>query len=228
MRRSPRVLLAWTAAAIVMLVTLQVVAGDLGALHRRAQAFGPDVSVVLAAHDLALGATVGAADVRVVRRPANTVTADAVSDPASVVGRIVAVALLRDDVVGARHLVSDVSAAVPAGRRAVHVVPKDGFQPPVGAVVDVLAAYDPSLATGTGTPGRATVVAHGARVLALAAPAANGEQGSASGADDTAGAGVTVLVTEDEARSVAYAASIGEVSLALAPATSACCGTPPP
>jgi Flp pilus assembly protein CpaB len=196
MRRSPRVLLAWAAAAIVALVTMHVVAGDLGALHRRAHALGPDVPVVLAARDLSLGATVGPEDVRVVRRPASTVGADAARDPAAVVGRIVAVSLLRDDVVGARHLVSGASDAVPDGRRAVHVVVKDGFQPPVGVVVDVLAAYDPAIAAGAGTAGRATIVARGARVLALAGASPSDDTASAGGGDTT-GAGVTVLVTEE-------------------------------
>ncbi len=226
MRRSPRVLLAWAAAAIVVLATVRVVAGDLGALHRRAHAFGPDVPVVLAARDLALGATVRPGDLRVVHRPANTVGADALRDPAAAAGRIVAVALLRDDVVGARHLVADASDAVPDGRRAVHVVVKDGFQPPVGAVVDVLAAYDPAIAAGAGTPGRATVVARGARVLALASPPADLPAATGENADP-AGPGVTVLVSEDEARAVAYAAAIGEVTLSLAPAQTACCGASP-
>jgi len=228
MRRSPRVLLAWAAAAIVVLVTIRVVAGDLAALHRRAHALGRDVPVVLATRDLSLGATVRSDDIRVVRRPATTVAADAAHEPAAVVGRIVAVALLRDDVVGARHLVSGASDVVPDGRRAVHVTVKDGFQPPLGAVVDVLAAYDPAIAAGAGTTSRATVVARGARVLALAAPTP-GTDGSAIGsgnADGTAGSGVTVLVTEDEARAVAYAAAIGVVMLALAPVQSACCRVP--
>jgi Flp pilus assembly protein CpaB len=221
------VLLAWAAAAIVVIVTMRVVAGDLGALHRRAHALGPDVPVVLAAHDLALGATIRAGDVRVVRRPANTVADDAVSDPAATVGRIVAVALLRDEVVSARHLVSGVSDAVPDGRRAVHVVVKDGFRPPLGAVVDVLAAFDPAITAGAGAAGRATVVARGARVLAIAGPSGSDDAPALGGGSDQAGAGVTVLVTEDEARAVAYAASIGEITLALAPVQSACCGGTP-
>jgi Flp pilus assembly protein CpaB len=227
MRRSPRVLLAWVAAAIVMLVTMRVVAGDLGALHRRAHALGPDIPVVLAARDLPLGATVGVADVRVVRRPARTVAAGAMRDLKGVVGRIVAVALLRDDVVGARRLVARASDAVPDGDRAVHVVVKDGFEPPVGAVVDVLASYDPTLATGAGSRGEATVVARGARVLGLAGKEADPDGADAAGSGDTTGAGMTVLVTEGEARAVAYAASIGAITLALAPVRSACCGGPP-
>jgi pilus assembly protein CpaB len=241
MRRSPRVLLAWAAALIVMLGTVRVVAGDLQSLHRRAHDLGRDV--VLAARDLPLGSTLAMADVRTVRRPSTTVASDALHDPTAVVGRVVGVAMLRDDVVGARHLVPDVDAAggtaagingvIPVGQRAVHVVVKDGFEPPIGSVVDVLATYDPSIASVAGSPGQATVVAHGARVLALAGAAPGGgtndntDSGGLAGSDstDTTGSGVTLLVTENEARSVAYAASIGDVSLALAPAQTACCST---
>ncbi len=222
-------LLAWAAAVIVMLVTARVVAGDLGALHRRAHDLGPEITVVLAARDLPLGATVVAADLRAVRQPERTVAADAVHDPVAAVGRIVAVALLRDDVVSARHLVAGINGIVPAGRRAVHVDVKDGFQPPVDAVVDVLATFDPSLAAGAGTAGRASVVASGAQVVALAGVTASGtsDAGGSTGTGSS-GAGVTLLVTEAEASAVAYAAAIGEVSLALAPVQSTCCSAPAP
>ncbi|MDQ1455299.1 MAG: pilus assembly protein CpaB [Actinomycetota bacterium] len=220
MRRSPRVLLAWAAAVLVMLATARVVASDLGSLHRRAHNLGADVPVLLAARDLPLGTTLGAGDVHTVRRPSTTVSSDALRDPAAAVGRVVSVALLRDDVVGARHLVPGINGIVPAGRRAVHVLVKDGFQPPIGSVVDVLATYDPSLANIAGSPGQATIVARGARVLTLAGAAPASDPGASA---DGNGTGVELLVTEDEARSVAYAASIGEVTLALAPFQTACC-----
>ncbi len=235
MRRSPRVILAWAAALVVVLVTVRVVAGDLGALQRRARSLGADVPVVLAARDLPLGTTLVATDLYTVRRPATTISADALRDPAGALGRVVAVALLRDDVVGARHLAGGtragpkgtgaigIGAIVPKGRRAVHVLVKDGFQPPVGAVVDVLATYDPSLATVSGPAGLAAVVASGAEVLSLAAGAPAAASDAAGTTDTPAGPGVTLLVTEAEARAVAYAATIGVVSLALAPVQAACC-----
>jgi Flp pilus assembly protein CpaB len=219
MRRSPRVLLAWAAALIVVLVTVRVVTGDLGSLHRRAHDLGADVTVVLAARDLPMGTTVATADIRTVRRPSTTISSDALRDPGLAVGHVVAVALLRDDVVGARHLVTGVNGIVPPGQRAVHVVVKDGFQPPIGSVVDVLATYDPSLASVAAAPGRAAVVARGARLVALTGT----PRAIDTAATDTTGAGVTLLVTEAEARTVAYAASIGEVALALAPVETACC-----
>jgi len=203
-----------------MLATARVVAADLGSLHRRAHDLGADVPVLLAARDLPLGITLGASDVHTVRRPSTTVSSDALRDPAAAVGRVVSVALLRDDVVGARHLVPGINGIVPLGRRAVRVLVKDGFQPPIGSVVDVLATYDPSLANIAGSPGQATIVARSARVLTLAGAARASDPGASP---DGNGTGVELLVAEDEARSVAYAASIGEVSLALAPLQDACC-----
>ena len=218
MRRSPRVLLAWAAAVVVMLLTVQVVASDLGTLHRRAHDLGADIAVVLAARDLPLGVTLTTADLRVVRRPSTTVSPDAVRDPARAVGRVVAVALLRDDVVGARHLVTRTGGIVPDGERAVHVVVKDGFQPPAGfggrRARDLRpCGRDRGRVTGTGD-GRRPRRPRPDRV---------------GGCDRHAPVpGVTLVVTEAEARAVAYAASVGEVSLALGPAQSACCSAPGP
>jgi hypothetical protein len=42
---------------------------DLGTLHRRARELGPNISVVIAVRNLAMGVTVEARDVRVVSRP---------------------------------------------------------------------------------------------------------------------------------------------------------------
>ncbi len=60
---------------------------------------------------------------------------------------------------------------VPVGYRAVRVADPDGVRPLAGAVVDVLATYDPSIVVvdgADGTPALAAAgVVHGARVLAL-------------------------------------------------------------
>jgi Flp pilus assembly protein CpaB len=87
----------------------------------------------------------------------------------------------------------------------VHVALEDGFRPPVGAVVDVLAAFD---AASSPDRAAATVVASGARVI-----------GVDDAADSSTGGGssVTLLVTQDEVADVAYAGSTGTITLALAP-----------
>jgi pilus assembly protein CpaB len=217
MHRSPRVLLAWTIVVVVAIVTARVVASDLATLHRRARTLGPDVHVLLAARDLPLGATIGANDLRVVVRPAATAPPDAMRDSHDVAGRVVSSDLARDDIVRAVHLAprerTGLDGIVPAGRRAVHIPVKDGFRPAVGAVVDVLAAFDPAV-SAPGSRNTATTVARGARVLAVDDATQSGAEGES---------GVTLLVTESEAGAVAYAAGMGSVTIALAPPETACC-----
>jgi Flp pilus assembly protein CpaB len=216
MHRSPRVLLAWTIVVVVAIVTARVVANDLGTLHRRARTLGPDVRVLLAARALPLGATLTASDLHVVVRPEATVPPDAMRDSHDTVGRVVAIDLARDDVVRAAHLAprerTGLDGILPMGRRAVHIPVRDGFRPAVGAVVDVLAAFDPALSVASRNT--ATTVARGARVLAVG----DADQSATEGAS-----GVTLLVTEGEAGAVVYAAGNGSVSIALAPPETACC-----
>jgi Flp pilus assembly protein CpaB len=223
MHRSPRVVLAWAVALVLSLLTTRVVSGDLEALHRRAHNLGPDVTVVLAARDLALGATLDASDVRVVTRPASTVPRDALHEADAVSGHVLLLAVLRDDVLRAAEVApgsrAGLDGAVPVGRRAVHLVLKDGFRPPVGAVVDVYAAADPSVAASSSADSSsdaavAVTVARGALVLAV------DDAGTSSAGS---GSAVTVLVTETEAPAVAFAASNSQLSLALAPPEAACC-----
>jgi pilus assembly protein CpaB len=220
MRRSPRVVVAWIAAVVVAMVTARVVFGDIAALHRRAHRLGRDVAVVVAARDLPLGTTIANGDLRTVTRPSATVPRDVVHDPRAIAGRVVAVPLLRDDAVRAAHLApggaAGIAGAVPPGRRAVHVVAKDGVRPPAGAVVDVLATFDPASGVSGSGEEQARVVARGAVVVA-----------TDDGAGEAGGGGVTLLVTESEARAVAYASALGQVTLAIAPPQTACCTSPP-
>jgi Flp pilus assembly protein CpaB len=202
------------------LTTARVVGGDLATLHRRAASLGPRHSVVVAVHDLELGQTVRARDVRAETRYASEIPRVAVTDPSDAIGRVVVVPVLRDAMIFAQHLAaanrSGLDAVVPVGDRAVHVVPKDGFRPPPGSIVDVLAAFDPTVVTVEGAGNRAVVVAGGARVLDVDPAGGNGSSGSAE-------TGVTLLVTDTEARVVAFAAASADLTLAIAPPESACC-----
>lgn len=222
MRRSPRVVLAWSAALVIALITARVVGGDLATLHRRAASLGPVRHVVVAVDDLQLGQTVAARDLRTEPRYANEIPSEALTDTRGAIGRVVTVPVVRDAIVFASQLApadrTGLDAVVPAGQRAVHVVPKDGFRPPRGAVVDVLAAFDPSAVTIEGAGNAAVVVAVAARVIAVD-DAASGSSGGSS----TVNAGVTVLVTADEARVIAFAAANADLTLAIDPPESACC-----
>ncbi|HTK14836.1 MAG TPA: Flp pilus assembly protein CpaB [Acidimicrobiia bacterium] len=223
MRRSPRFFLAWFAAIVVALTTARVVGGDLATLHRRAASLGPQVSVIVATRDLALGQTITASDIRRERRYRREIPGVAIRRSSGAVGRVVIVPVLRDSVLFAGHLASaertGLDAVVPRGERAVHVTPKDGFRPARGSVVDVLAAFDPSVVAVDGPADAAVVVAGGARVLAV-------DDAPASGDGDPSYAGVTLLVTETEARSIAFAAATADLTLAITPPESACCRDP--
>src|SRR5262249_52099425 len=158
-------------------------------------------------HDLELGATIGRDDIEIVTRNAKTIPADALRTTHDAVGRIVVVPMLRDAIVTARGLANadrtGLDGVVGPGARAVHVVLTDGFRPPPHAVVDVLAAFDPATVQVAGADASAVAVARAARVIAL------DERGRSDGSDGT---GVTLLVTEAEARAVAFAATNSELS----------------
>ncbi|MET1001947.1 MAG: Flp pilus assembly protein CpaB [Acidimicrobiia bacterium] len=216
MRRSPRSVVASCAAIAVAALTAIVVAQDLTSLHRRAREFGPPREVVVAARDLPLGAKVAASDLDTVTRSESEIPPDAVGAGGDAIGRVVAVPVLEGSVLFAGHLApadrDGLDGLVAAGSRAVRIQPADGLQPPIGAVVDVLVALDPAYGGG----GRATIAARAARVLAVDAADANDPTASGT-------AGVTLLVTEEEARELAFATANGVVTLALAPPEAACC-----
>src|SRR5262245_60865389 len=217
MRRSPRALVAFCAAIAVACTTVAIVFADLSTLHRRAASLGKPRSVLVAVHDLPLGATLGATDVRSVTRYASSLPADAVADRRDAAGRIVAVPVVAGAVLQRAQLAradrDGLTGLVPIGSRAVRVRPDDGLAPPVGAVVDVLASVDASV----DATAEATVAADTARVHAYDTDDAN---------DDGGGVGVTLLVTENEARGLAFAAANGVLTLALAPPEDACCSSP--
>jgi pilus assembly protein CpaB len=217
------VLVTWAAAIVVAFVTARVVATDLATLHRRAATLGPQRSVVVAEHDLPLGATVQRADLRVVRVYSSLAPHGAVRDVRSAVGRTVVVPVLRGATVLDRHLAAahrgGVAGLVPPGKRAIHVVADDGLRPRAGDVVDVLVSLDPSLVAAEGGGNGAITVAKSSRVL---------DVDDTSGVEGAKGPGVTLLVTEQEAHAVAFAVANGALMLALAPPEAACCSNPTP
>jgi Flp pilus assembly protein CpaB len=211
MRRSPRSAFAFAAAVVVALVTLWVVGSDLRALHARAHDLGRVRHVAVAVRALPLGTKVRAGDVRVVARYASTLPPGAI-DTSGAIGRVLALPVARGAVVQRAHLSATGFAGLVAPRqRAIRIHTDDGLVPERGAVVDVLAAFDPSVAAEPS----AVTVATAARVLAVDA--------SDTGSGATNGAGVTLLVTEAEAHSLAYAGANGVLILALAPPEAACC-----
>jgi Flp pilus assembly protein CpaB len=210
-RRSPRAFALWGAAAVVAVVTAAVVAGDLAALHRRAADLGPEVDAVVATHDLAVGRVLAARDLSTRSVHRSQLPAGVATDRASLVGRVVAVAVLDGAYLARRSVAprrrTGLDGVVPHGMRAMRVVVTDALTPRPGAAVDVLATYDPSTtADDSGT----IVVAAGVTVLGT-------DRRDGAGAGRTGSAGVTLLVDPDQAAALADAQANGVVTLALVP-----------
>ncbi|MFI5045773.1 MAG: Flp pilus assembly protein CpaB [Acidimicrobiia bacterium] len=208
-RRSPRAVVLWAAAAVVAVATATVVASDLASLHRRAAGFGPEERVVVATRDLAIGTLLEASDVRTRAVHRSQLPLGALTDLTDARGRVVAVPVLRGNFVVARNLAprdrSGLDGALPAGTRAIRVDVANAAVARVGSSVDVLASY-----AADGTRGAQTVVAaSGALVLAT--------DHDGSGGTGRSGGGVTLLVETGEAYDLADAQANGVLTIALVP-----------
>jgi len=213
-RRSPRAVLLWCAAAVAIATALTV-GGTLASLHRQDTRFGRIVSLVVARHDLALGTTVTADDVTVVRARGGARPPGAIDAPERADGRTVAVPVLEGQAVTTRHLAArsrDGSDGIVApGRRAMRITVDDAPRLAAGDHVDVFVTFDPAL-LGTEVDPTLTV-ADAVPVLAVAGGAAD-DAGAAAGMRTT---GVTLMVTTRDAPRVAYATANGVLALALVP-----------
>jgi Flp pilus assembly protein CpaB len=205
LHRSPRVLALRLLAAALAVVTIRLVATDLGTLHRRAGSLGPVRAVVEARRDLPLGTLIQADDLRTVSRHRREAPALALERADDAIGRTVIVPIVATAPVMPAHLADQGRrgnvALIAPDHRGVRIVPSDGLRPPVGAIVDVIASLDPTTASAV----RASVIANGAVVLAV------------DGGDDGTEVGVVLEVTTEEATRVAFAAANGQLTLALVP-----------
>jgi Flp pilus assembly protein CpaB len=216
-RRSPRAVLLWVGAVLVAVVTAVIVATDLAALHKRARALGPPKPIAAAVRDLPVGTTIGDDDVRVRTVHRSQLPPGAMA-PAEAHGRVVAVPVVQgafvvDGNVAPRRR-TGLDGAIPTGMRALRIVVRDALRPPIGSSVDVLATFD-SRSSEAGGAAPTVVAARG--VLVLGTDDAPASLETATSARSGAGLGVTLLVTEDDAPRLAFAAATGAVTIALVP-----------
>jgi Flp pilus assembly protein CpaB len=220
-RRSPRAVLLWMGAALVAVVTAVIVATDLAALRRRAQSLGPSRPIAAAVRDLPVGVTIADDDIRVRSVHRSQLPTDAMS-PGGARGRVVAVPVVRGAFVTVGNLAprrrTGLNGAIPPGMRALRLVAQDALRPPVGSSVDVLVTFEPGNAPeSAGAP--TVVAARGVLVLGTDDAPAAFETGTTdpSGSGPASAMGVTLLVTEDDAPRLAFAAATGVVTIALVP-----------
>ena len=215
-RRSPRAVLLWLGAVLVAVVTAALVATDLAALHRRAHSLGSTRLVAVATRDLPLGSTIDRGDIRSRSVHRSQLPSGALS-PGAIDGRVVAVPVVRGAFIVNGNVAprrrTGLDGAIPPGMRALRVVARDALRPPVGSSVDVLVTFESSDAAAGGAP--TVVAARG--VLVLGTDETSAEVESRAGDRNAAGLGVTLLVTEEDAPRLAFAAAAGVVTLALTP-----------
>ena len=179
---------------------------------------GPPISVVVAAGDLARGATLDEGSVTTSTVPRSLVPPGALTRTTRAIGRVVLTDLAKGEVVTATRLASPsagpVAALVPPGEQAF-VVPTGV---PAGAIVagdhvDVLATFG-------GAHAHTETVATGLEVLSVLAPAGGGGALSV-GPGATTGEQLVLIVQPDQAEGLAYATSFGEISVTIVGASDA-------
>ena len=211
--RSPRSLALWSAAVAVAAGTAVLVASDLATLHRRAATFGPERSTVVATHRLDLGVVLDRSDLRARRVHRTQLPPGVLGHPSDAVGRVVTVPVVRGGFVATDNLAprrrTGLDGALPIGTRAMRIVVSEALRPPTGAAVDVYASSDTGVQPADPESiATAAVVAAGVQVLRV---------DSTTSSDGRRGLGITVLVSPHQARSLAFAMTNGQLSVALVP-----------
>jgi Flp pilus assembly protein CpaB len=218
-RRSPRAVLLWLGAVLVAAVTAALVATDLAALHRRARSLGSPRPVAVAERDLPLGSTIDRTDVKARSVHRSQLPSGALS-PREAEGRVVAVPVVRGAFVVDGNIAprrrTGLNGAIPPGMRALRIVARDALRPPVGSAVDVLVTFESSdAAAASGAP--TVTAARGVLVLGTDDAPAAVETGEPAPDGQSSALGVTLLVAEEDAPRLAFAAAAGVVTLALVP-----------
>jgi Flp pilus assembly protein CpaB len=173
--------------------------------------------VVVASRPLDAGTSLGSGDVRVEHRPVGT-NPGALTSTASAIGRVLAGAVGAGEALTAARLVGPGLAAGLA--KHGHVAAPVRLSDPAvasllktGDVIDVvLAGATSGSPVGGESGGSATVVAAGARVIAVVAPANDAVLGTSA---DGSGGLVVLDVRRDQALDLARAAALGPLSVLL-------------
>jgi len=197
--RSP--LTYWVAVGGLAVLTTVAISGLLGRARTEAARYGSPRSVVVATHDISVGAAIGERDVEVRSLPSALLPADAVRDVTQARGRVVVVPVFEGEPVVRKQLapsgLSGAAALLPPGKRGISVAAGPAAAKLTkGDVVDVLATFDPGSPEAAGKE-PTFPVAVGASVIDVSADA------------------VTIAVDPEEAKRVAFAIAHGAVTVVL-------------
>jgi pilus assembly protein CpaB len=195
--RSP--LTYWVAVGGLALVTALAVSGLLGRARTAAARYGSPRSVVVATHDIGVGAAVKDSDVEVRSLPASLLPQGSIGDIGQARGRVAVVPVFQGEAVIRQQLapsgLSGAAALLPPGKRGISVAAgPTAAKLSKGDTVDVLATFDPATAPGSDPT---FPVATSASVIDVSAEA------------------VTIAVDPEEAKRVAFAIAHGAVTVVL-------------
>src|SRR5215831_2585921 len=177
----------------------------------------PTRSVVVAASDLDVGASISREDIRVVEWPQASVPKEAISDPKEIIGRGLIMPIIQNEPIlpmklASKDAGSGLPPAIPPGLRAVsvrvnEVIGVAGYVLP-GTRVDVLATVNP---TGQGGDITSKVILTNVQVLAAGTKIERDVKENKPMPVNV----VTMLVSPDESERLTLAATEGKIQLAL-------------
>jgi Flp pilus assembly protein CpaB len=189
-RRRP--VLYWALTGALALVTALVVSSTVAAAHEARAGYGTTLAVIVAARDIAPGATIEAADIRIEPRPIAVLPSGSLTE--TPVGEVASAAILEGEPVVESRVTGH--GMIPAGSIGIAVPLDPGtLSLAVGDRVEVLATFDPDTIDGNPT----IVVAPLAIVV------------------DVRDAAVTLSLPQSDGERVAFALSTAAVTVALLP-----------
>jgi pilus assembly protein CpaB len=170
--------------------------------------------IVVAAHDIAVGAKIDAGSIKIIRWPRNALPPNAITDSNSVIGSVTRAELVENEpIVASRLVTADKTSGIlplmiPADMRAMSVAVDEvsdmsGFILPYTRV-DVLL----SLTGNDKEPGRSRIILQNVPVLAVAQTVARKDNPEPERV-------VTLEVTPEQAEALAVASTQGKLLLAL-------------
>lgn len=201
-------------AVLLGALAFVVVRGYQDRVEATHPAVGPEVTVVIAASDLARGTVLSEAMLQRSSLPQTFVPPGSIRDVSSLGGRVLTADIAAGEVITRSRLsepqVGPIAALVPDGLRAV-TIPGDVPQGTIkaGDRIEIYATY------GGGQP-HTELVASGLEVLRVLTGSTD-QRGGIGGTTTLGGAGVTLvlLVDADAASRLAYARSFGQLQVAI-------------
>ena len=204
-------------AAVGLVGVFLLIANYVSTISRQV---GPKVTVLTLTQNVAAYTPVTSSDLGQSSVPAKWAPADAIGDPSEVLGEVSQVPLSAGTELQ-RGMLSAPPALTPGQREiAIYVNPETGVAGQVtpGALVDLIATYQPSASQGKPS---AQVVVAGAKVLNI------GQLDSANGQQATVP--VTLALTPEQAQEVSYADSFAaKLRLSLVAPGTVQLADPPP